>query len=200
MAKIKSSPTRNLLFLALIIFSLIYYFQGKGLDINPFSSEEKKIEQEVEIKVEAKPIMEASQASTFEKLNIYVDVLNRQSRRIIDSYARYLSWCNKETGPTGQERHKYGLYSLYDHTKVGSDFEKAQAISESRLAAKVGTRQEVIVDTVDDDGATCRTKADAPEIDGNLFIDEAFEGLSPGDIVTVAVDEASEYDLWGRIV
>ncbi|MCB0838005.1 MAG: YiiG family protein [Bacteroidetes bacterium] len=129
MAKIKSSPTRNLLFLALIIFSLIYYFQGKGLDINPFSSEEKKIEQEVEIKVEAKPIMEASQASTFEKLNIYVDVLNRQSRRIIDSYARYLSWCNKETGPTGQERHKYGLYSLYDHTKVGSDFEKAQAIS-----------------------------------------------------------------------
>ncbi|MCB2144119.1 MAG: 30S ribosomal protein S12 methylthiotransferase RimO [Rhodobacteraceae bacterium] len=78
--------------------------------------------------------------------------------------------------------------------------EKAQAISEAKLAAKVGTRQEVIVDTVDDDGATCRTKADAPEIDGNLFIDEAFEGLSPGDIVTVAVDEASEYDLWGRIV
>jgi len=78
--------------------------------------------------------------------------------------------------------------------------EKARAISEAKLAAKVGTRQEVIVDTVDDDGATCRTKADAPEIDGNLFIDEAFEGLSPGDIVTVAVDEASEYDLWGRIV
>ncbi len=77
--------------------------------------------------------------------------------------------------------------------------EKAQAISEAKLAAKVGTRIEVIVDEVDDEGATCRTKADAPEIDGNLFIDEGFEGLTPGDIVEVEVDEASEYDLWGRI-
>ena len=77
--------------------------------------------------------------------------------------------------------------------------EKAQAISEAKLAAKVGTRIEVIVDEVDDEGATCRTKADAPEIDGNLLIDEGFEGLSAGDIVTVEVDEASEYDLWGVI-
>lgn len=78
--------------------------------------------------------------------------------------------------------------------------EKAQAISAAKLEAKVGTRQEVIVDAVDAEGATCRTKADAPEIDGNLFIDDGFEGLAPGDIVTVEVDEASEYDLWGRIV
>jgi ribosomal protein S12 methylthiotransferase len=77
--------------------------------------------------------------------------------------------------------------------------EKAQAISEAKLAAKVGTRLEVIVDSVDGDGATCRTKADAPEIDGNLFIDEGFETLRPGDIVTVTVDEAGEYDLWGRL-
>lgn len=79
--------------------------------------------------------------------------------------------------------------------------EKAQAISEAKLAAKVGTLQQVIVDEVDEDGvAICRTKADAPEIDGNLFIDEGTEGLVPGDIVTVEVDEASEYDLWGRRV
>ena len=77
--------------------------------------------------------------------------------------------------------------------------EKAQAISEAKLAAKVGSRQEVIVDSVDADGAVCRTKADAPEIDGNLFIDEGFEGLAAGDLVTVEVDEASEYDLWGRL-
>ena len=77
--------------------------------------------------------------------------------------------------------------------------EKAQAISQAKLAAKVGTRLEVIVDSVDADGAVCRTKADAPEIDGNLFIDEGFEALAPGDIVTVTVDEASEYDLWGRL-
>jgi ribosomal protein S12 methylthiotransferase len=59
---------------------------------------------------------------------------------------------------------------------------------------------QVIVDDVDSDGiATCRTKADAPEIDGNLFIDEGAGGLTPGDIVTVEVDEAGEYDLWGKL-
>ncbi|MBY0350170.1 30S ribosomal protein S12 methylthiotransferase RimO [Tabrizicola sp.] len=78
--------------------------------------------------------------------------------------------------------------------------EKAQAISAAKLARKVGKVLEAIVDEVDADGATCRTKADAPEIDGNLFIDEGFEGLSPGDIVKVDVDEAGEYDLWGRLV
>jgi len=77
---------------------------------------------------------------------------------------------------------------------------RAQGISEAKLAAKVGKVLEVIVDEVDADGATCRTKADAPEIDGNLFIDEGFAGLVPGDIVRVAVDEAGEYDLWGRLV
>jgi ribosomal protein S12 methylthiotransferase len=77
---------------------------------------------------------------------------------------------------------------------------KAQEISEAKLAARVGTRIEVLVDAVDDEGATCRTKADAPEIDGNLFIDEGFEGLKPGDIVTVEVEEAGEYDLWGLVV
>ncbi|GHE02241.1 ribosomal protein S12 methylthiotransferase [Defluviimonas sp. 20V17] len=76
--------------------------------------------------------------------------------------------------------------------------ERAQAISEAKLAAKVGQRLEVIVDAVDGEGATCRTRGDAPEIDGNLFIDEGFEDLAPGDIVTVEVDEADDYDLWGR--
>lgn len=77
---------------------------------------------------------------------------------------------------------------------------KAQAISEAKLEAKVGHTIQVIVDEVDDEGATCRTKADAPEIDGNLFIDADFEGLKPGDMVTVTVEEAGEYDLWGRRV
>ncbi|AKO97874.1 MAG: 30S ribosomal protein S12 methylthiotransferase RimO [Marinovum algicola] len=77
---------------------------------------------------------------------------------------------------------------------------KAQEISEARLAAKVGKTLPVIVDDLDEDGiATCRTMADAPEIDGNLFIDEGAEALKPGDIVTVEVDEAGEYDLWGRL-
>lgn len=78
--------------------------------------------------------------------------------------------------------------------------EKAQAISEAKLANKVGQQMEVLVDDIDEDGvATCRTKADAPEIDGNLFIDEGTENLNVGDLVTVEVDEAGEYDLWGQI-
>ncbi|WP_457646885.1 30S ribosomal protein S12 methylthiotransferase RimO [Profundibacter sp.] len=75
---------------------------------------------------------------------------------------------------------------------------KAQSISEAKLAAKVGKVMQVIVDEVDADAATCRTMADAPEIDGNLFIDDGFAGLKAGDIVTVEVDEAGEYDLWGK--
>jgi ribosomal protein S12 methylthiotransferase len=77
---------------------------------------------------------------------------------------------------------------------------KAQSISEAKLEAKVGRVMDVIVDEIDDEAATCRTMADAPEIDGNLFIDEGFEGISVGDIVTVEVEEAGEYDLWGRVV
>ena len=78
---------------------------------------------------------------------------------------------------------------------------RAQAISEAKLAATVGRTLEVIVDEVDADGiATCRTKADAPEIDGCLFIDTDTDRLTPGDIVTVEVDEAGAYDLWGRRV
>ena len=76
----------------------------------------------------------------------------------------------------------------------------ATRISAAKLEAKVGRRMDVIVDSVEADGATCRTKGDAPEIDGNLFIDDGFGGLAPGDIVTVEVDEASDYDLWGRRV
>ena len=78
--------------------------------------------------------------------------------------------------------------------------EKAQVISEAKLAAKVGRTIQVIVDEIDDDAATCRTKSDAPEIDGNLFIDEGFQNLKVGDIVSVEVEEAGEYDLWGRLV
>ena len=76
--------------------------------------------------------------------------------------------------------------------------QKAQAISAAKLQAKVGQALHVIVDEVDTEAATCRTMFDAPEIDGNLFIDAGFEALTPGDIVTVEVEEASDYDLWGR--
>ena len=77
--------------------------------------------------------------------------------------------------------------------------ERAQAVSAAKLAARVGRTVRAIVDDVDAQAATCRTMADAPEIDGNLFIDTGFETLKPGDIVSVQVDEAGDYDLWGRL-
>ncbi len=77
---------------------------------------------------------------------------------------------------------------------------KAQAISAAKLAARVGGVEQVIVDAVDDEAATCRSRGDAPEIDGTVYIDEGFEGLAPGDIVTVTIEEADDYDLWARRV
>ena len=75
---------------------------------------------------------------------------------------------------------------------------KANEISSAKLRQKVGKTIKVIVDIVDEDSALCRTQADAPEIDGNLFIDKNFSHLRPGDLLTVKVDEASDYDLWGE--
>jgi ribosomal protein S12 methylthiotransferase len=75
--------------------------------------------------------------------------------------------------------------------------EKAQSISAAKLAAKVGTQVQVIVDEIDAEAATCRTTGDAPEIDGHLYIDEGFDHLTPGDILTVTVEDADDYDLWG---
>ena len=77
---------------------------------------------------------------------------------------------------------------------------KAQDISQKKLKKKIGTIQDVIIDELDEEGAICRTKGDAPQIDGNLFIDKDFENLKQGQIVSVKVDEASEYDLWGKVI
>ena len=74
-----------------------------------------------------------------------------------------------------------------------------QTISEKRLAAKVGRTLDVLIDSVDGEGAIGRCYADAPEIDGNVFIDEPGT-LKVGDMVPVEIDEAGEYDLWGKLV
>ncbi|MFT6266237.1 MAG: ribosomal protein S12 methylthiotransferase [Oleiphilaceae bacterium] len=79
-------------------------------------------------------------------------------------------------------------------------FMETQAvISANRLQAKVGSIQIVLIDEVTPEGAVARTMADAPEIDGNVFIDGATH-LSPGDFVQVEIEEADEYDLWGHLV
>ena len=74
-----------------------------------------------------------------------------------------------------------------------------QAISETRMRAKIGSRIEVIVDEVDEEGAIARSPADAPEIDGNVFLNGVTE-LEPGDLLEVEVEEADHYDLWASPV
>jgi ribosomal protein S12 methylthiotransferase len=73
-----------------------------------------------------------------------------------------------------------------------------QEVSREILAARVGTKIDVIVDEVDEDGALCRSKWDAPEIDGSVFLDGG-QALRPGDIVTARVHTADDYDLWASI-
>ena len=76
---------------------------------------------------------------------------------------------------------------------------KAGEISAKKLAKKIGEEVDVIVDEIDEEGAICRTKADAPEIDGNLFIESNFAKINVGDILKVNVTSAGDYDLWGTI-
>ncbi|MGD8327745.1 MAG: 30S ribosomal protein S12 methylthiotransferase RimO [Sphingomonadales bacterium] len=76
--------------------------------------------------------------------------------------------------------------------------EVAQEISADRLARKVGTTQDVLIDEVDDEGAIGRTKGDAPEIDGLVYINNG-QNLQTGDIVKVQVEAADAYDLRGVI-
>lgn len=77
--------------------------------------------------------------------------------------------------------------------------EVQQAISASRLERKVGRTLEVVIDSVDDEGAVGRSRGDAPEIDGHVFLDGE-QRVQPGDRVQVLIDEANEYDLWGQLV
>lgn len=74
--------------------------------------------------------------------------------------------------------------------------EKTAAISAAKLQAKVGRTLPVIIDEVGDEGATGRSQADAPEIDGQVFLRDAAH-LTAGDIVPVVIEDADEHDLYG---
>ena len=71
-------------------------------------------------------------------------------------------------------------------------------ISAELLAAKIGREIEVLVDAVDEEGTIARSAADAPEIDGLVFINEFFDA-EPGDFLRVQVVDADEHDLYAEI-
>ncbi|HHX81789.1 MAG TPA: 30S ribosomal protein S12 methylthiotransferase RimO, partial [Pseudomonadaceae bacterium] len=70
-----------------------------------------------------------------------------------------------------------------------------QEISAERLQQKVGLEMDVLVDAIEDDRAIARSKADAPEIDGLVYLEDP-EGLQVGDVVTVTITAADDYDLY----
>ncbi|MEP3857884.1 MAG: 30S ribosomal protein S12 methylthiotransferase RimO [Porticoccus sp.] len=76
--------------------------------------------------------------------------------------------------------------------------EAQQTISAARLQNKVGKTLPILIDEVDEEGAIGRSTADAPEIDGNVFLNGE-QTLQPGDLVNVTIDQSDEYDLWGEL-
>jgi len=71
-------------------------------------------------------------------------------------------------------------------------------ISAAKLSRKVGQRLRVMVDGFDEEGPVGRTQADAPEIDGVVYL-EADGELQAGDFVDVEITASDEHDLWGRV-
>lgn len=77
--------------------------------------------------------------------------------------------------------------------------EVQQEVSTKVLAERVGKTVDVIIDSVDEQGAIARSDWDAPEVDGNVFIDDG-ENLAVGDMVKVKLIDSNDYDMWARPV
>ena len=75
---------------------------------------------------------------------------------------------------------------------------RQRKISARRLKRKVGTRQQVIIDQVGPTVAKGRSKADAPEIDGSVYVSSR-RPLKVGEIVTARIERTDEYDLHGSV-
>lgn len=77
--------------------------------------------------------------------------------------------------------------------------QKQAEISQQKLLNKIGKTIEVLIDEIDGEDIMGRSFADAPEIDGNVFV-QSNKKLSIGDVVKVKIDSAGEYDLWGEYI
>jgi len=77
--------------------------------------------------------------------------------------------------------------------------EVQSAISANKLADRVGSRTRVMVDDIDEHGAITRSAAEAPEVDGVIYIDGEFE-VKPGDMLDVEITHADAHDMWATRV
>ena len=82
---------------------------------------------------------------------------------------------------------------------AGRFMQRQQAISRKRLKRKVGTVQQVLIDEVGPTVAKGRSMADAPDIDGAVYMKGA-KSLRVGDFATVTIKRSDEYDLHGTLV
>lgn len=74
-----------------------------------------------------------------------------------------------------------------------------EEISRQRLAIKVGRRMTVMIDELTEGGMIARSSADAPEIDGMVYVEEAVNG-QPGDFIEVEITDADAHDLFATII
>jgi ribosomal protein S12 methylthiotransferase len=82
--------------------------------------------------------------------------------------------------------------------RLGRLMQLQAEISAERLKRKVGKTMQVLVEEVDEEGAIARSAADAPEIDGVVYIDNG-QGLEVGQFATVRVTDSDEHDLWAEL-
>ena len=82
--------------------------------------------------------------------------------------------------------------------RLGRLMQLQSEISTERLKLKIGKTMQVLVDEVDDEGAIARCFADAPEIDGVVYINDG-EELAVGQLVNVRITDSDEHDLWGEL-
>ena len=93
-----------------------------------------------------------------------------------------------------------GVKGKYDHLVSNAVISAEELELATRSARRKNLDVEtVLIDEVVEEGAVARSKSDAPEIDGQVFIDNATH-LKVGDFVDVELEEADDYDLWGRLV
>ncbi|MBX6320184.1 MAG: 30S ribosomal protein S12 methylthiotransferase RimO, partial [Pigmentiphaga sp.] len=80
--------------------------------------------------------------------------------------------------------------------------EVQQAISRKRLTRKVGKVLKCLVDEVTPEGGVARSMADAPDIDGKVYVapaDKPWKRYKVGDIISVRIARSDDYDLWGTV-
>lgn len=101
------------------------------------------------------------------------------------------------TGATAQTLDKHVPEEIKTE-RFARFMEKAQSISAAKLQRKIGTVQQVIVDGAAQGRLTCRSRGDAPEVDGNVFA-PIVKGVRVGDFINVEITDADAYDLYGVV-